>query len=64
MPLVNWYFLLHLNFPYFVTPKKETIEQAVVDMKEKVYALDDNSALKVVGGKVHVVTKGEWLEFN
>ena len=61
---VDFYFLPHLNSPYFATRNKETIEQAVAGMKEKVYALDDNSVLAVVHGKVEVISEGEWLEFN
>jgi hypothetical protein len=29
-----------------------------------IYALDDDSALKVVDGKVEVITKGEYLALN
>jgi dipeptidase E len=32
--------------------------------KNKFYALDDNSALKVVDGKVEVISEGEWILLN
>lgn len=61
---VPFYFLPHLNSPYFSKIRKEYIEKAIEDMKEKVYALDDNGALKVVDGKVEIISEGEYLEFN
>ncbi len=62
--LVDFYFLPHLNSEYFPKLRKKNIETAIVGMTEKIYALDDNSAIKVVDGKVEIVSEGEWLEFN
>jgi len=28
------------------------------------YAIDDNSAVQVVDGKVEIITEGEWKKFN
>jgi len=61
---VDFYFLPHLNSEYFVNLRKENIEQAIMGMTAKVYAMDDNGALKIIDGKVEVVTEGEYLEFN
>ena len=33
-------------------------------LPKKIYALDDQSALKVVDGKVEVISEGKYLEFN
>jgi hypothetical protein len=33
-------------------------------MKEKIYVLDDNSALKIVDGKVEVISEGKWFVMN
>jgi hypothetical protein len=30
----------------------------------KVYALDDDSAIKIVGDSIEVVSEGEWKEYN
>lgn len=38
--------------------------QAAKDLTEPVYALDDNSALKIVDGKVEVISEGNYLTFN
>ena len=62
--LVDFYILPHLNNEYFTGVRKENIEQAIKGMTEKIYVLDDNGALKVVDGKVDIVTEGEYLEFN
>ena len=61
---VDFYILPHLNNEYFTGVRKENIEQAIKGMTEKIYVLDDNGALKVVDGKVDIVTEGEYLEFN
>jgi len=34
------------------------------EMKSPVYALDDNSAVKVDGDKIKVVSTGKWQKFN
>lgn len=61
---VDFYFLPHLNSEYWPNLRKKNIKEITVDMKEKIYALDDNSAIKVVDEKVEVVSEGEWVEFN
>src|SRR3989344_3799479 len=61
---VDFYFLPHLNSDYFTKIRKKNLEEAVKGMIEKVYAMDDQSALKIVDGKVEIVTEGEYLEFN
>ncbi len=61
---VDFYFLPHLNSKYFSKLRRKNIEEATKGMKEKIYALDDNSALKVVDGKVEVISEGEYLEYN
>lgn len=61
---VDFYFLPHLNSEYFSKMRKENIEEAAKGVTEKVYAMDDQSALKVVDGKVEIVSKGEYWEFN
>lgn len=61
---VDFCFLPHLNSEYFPEKTKEEIEDITKDCKEKIYSLDDNSALKVVDGKVEVVSEGEWIVFN
>ena len=61
--LVDFYFLPHLNSEYFKKLREDPIKTAVQGMTEKIYAVDDMSALKVVDGKVEVISEGEWLVF-
>lgn len=61
---VDFYFLPHLNSPYFKKLRKENIEEITKGMSEKIYAMDDQSALKVIDGKIEVVSEGEWFELN
>ncbi len=61
---VDFYVLPHLNNEYFAGLRKENIEKAIQGMTEKIYVLDDNSALKVIDGKIEIISEGEYLEFN
>ena len=62
--LVDFYFLPHLNSPHFNKLREPNIREATAGMVEKVYALDDQSALKVVEGKTEVISEGEWFAVN
>jgi dipeptidase E len=62
--LVDFYFLPHLNSPYFKNLREDFIRNATKDIKEKIYALDDNSALKIIDGNVEVVSEGKWFVIN
>ncbi len=64
LDLVNFVFLPHLNNEYFSNVTKENIEKTIEGITEKVYALDDQGALKVIDGEVTVVTEGLYLEYN
>lgn len=61
---INFFFRPHLNSPYFTKIRKEYLEELAKEIPETIYALDDNSALKIVDGKVEVISEGEWLIFN
>lgn len=61
---VDFYFLPHLNSPYYPARMEETIREVTKTLSKKVYALDDQSALKIVDGKVEIITEGKYLEIN
>jgi len=61
---VDFYFLPHLNSPHFPNRMEEKIKEAAKTLPKKIYALDDQSALKVVDGKVEIITEGKYLELN
>jgi len=61
---VGFYFLPHLNSPYFNLRNKDNIREAVKDLPRKVYALDDQSAIKIDGDKMEIISEGKYLIFN
>lgn len=61
---VNFYFLPHLNSKWFPKVRKENISEITKSMKRKIYALDDDSAIKIDGDKLEIVSEGNWEEFN
>ncbi len=62
--LVNFQIIPHLNSPYFKKIRKENLEVASKELKEPVYAIDDNSAIVIENKNVEVVSEGEWHKFN
>ena len=62
--LVPFQLLPHLNSPYFPNLWEDFIRKAAQGMTDTIYALDDQSALKVVDGKVEVVSEGKWFALN
>lgn len=62
--LVDFQVIPHLNSPYFENITKENLDNASKDLKEAVYAIDDNSAISVQGNKVEVISEGKWHKFN
>ena len=61
---VDFYFLPHLNSPYFPARMEENIKEAAKTLSKKIYALDDQSALKIVDGKIEIISEGKYLIFN
>ena len=61
---VDFYFLPHLNSEWLKKMKKENIEKVAEGINRPIYALDDNSALKVVDNKIEVISEGKWLVIN
>ncbi len=61
---VDFYFLPHLNSPYFPNLVEENIKKLAKRIPKKIYAMDDNGAVKVVDGKIEVVSEGKYLEYN
>lgn len=61
---VDFYFLPHLNSEYFPNLREDIIKNVVKDIEEKIYVLDDESAIKIVDDKVEVISEGKWFEIN
>lgn len=62
--LVDFYFLPHLNSPHFASIREDKIKEAAQNIKNKIYALDDQSAIKVIDGKVEIISEGQWFSIN
>lgn len=63
--LVNFSIRPHLNSkPHFPNVNAKTIGEMAKKLPETIYALDDESAVKVIDGKVEVVSEGKYLKFN
>lgn len=54
----------HFKSKLFPMVTEKVLERMAQKMPEPIYALDDNSALIIDGGKISVVSKGEWKRFN
>lgn len=62
--LLDFQLIPHLNSPYFDKIREENLREASKDLTEPVYALDDNSALKIIDKRVEIVSEGKYLTFN
>ena len=62
--LFDWYLKPHLNSPSFPDRTPAWFEAAAAQLDFPVYAIDDNSAIRVRGSEVDVVSGGEWLLLN
>ena len=58
--LVNFVVRPHYNAKYFPNINGDFLEEIAKDVKVPLYAIDDQSALKVVNGQVDVISEGTW----
>lgn len=61
---VDFLFRPHLNSKDFPMVNYEVLTKLAKNTPETIYALDDNSAVKVDGDKIEVVSEGKWEKFN
>lgn len=61
---VNFYIRPHLNSPHFPKLRKEFLEEMARELKEPMYAIDDQTAIKVIDDKIEIISEGKYLEFN
>lgn len=54
----------HLNSPYFPLVNKSNLAKIAPTLPYPLYALDDNSALKIIDERIEVVTEGEYFIAN
>lgn len=60
----DFYFRPHLNSLKFPNARKEYLEVKAKELGSTVYALDNESALKIVDDKIQVISEGEWLKLG
>lgn len=61
---VNFHIRPHLNSPQFPSITIPNLEKRAMEIKEPIYAIDDDTAIKVVDDSVEVVSEGQWKRFN
>lgn len=57
----NFHFRPHFNSPDFPKLRKKFLEKMRKELNSPIYALDDQSALKIYNGKILVVGQGKYL---
>jgi dipeptidase E len=64
LKLVDFAFRPHLNSKDFPAATLENMEKWAAKVEVPLYAIDNQTALKVVDGKVEVISEGEWKLFE
>lgn len=62
--LVDFVIRPHLDADYFPTATMERMKAAAAKVDVPLYAIDDQTAIKVIDGEVEVVSEGNWAVFN
>jgi dipeptidase E len=62
--LFDWYLKPHLNSASFPNRNRAWFERAAAKLDFPVYAIDDDSAVRVRGAETDVVSAGQWLLLN
>ena len=62
--LVDFVIRPHFEADYFPQATLENVEKWAAKVDYPLYALDDQSALKVIDGKVDVISRGQWKLFG
>ncbi len=62
--LVDFYVRPHLNSRFFPLANPSFFADLAKSLKDPIYVLDDQSALKVVNNKIEIISEGDFLVFN
>ncbi|EKE15784.1 MAG: hypothetical protein ACD_11C00105G0009 [uncultured bacterium] len=54
----------HLNSPYFPKLNLENLEKMSQEFPDTFYAIDDQTAIKIIDGEMRVISEGVWKKFN
>lgn len=61
---IDFYTRPHFNSKSFPNASREYIQKIADETGKTIYALDDQSAIKVVDGNIEIISEGEWMKFN
>ena len=64
MGFYDFTFIPHLNSEWFTHVRKETLDEIKDKLEHSAYATDDQTAIKIVNGKVEIVGSGDYWVFN
>jgi dipeptidase E len=64
MGFVHFHIRPHLNSEYFTKVRIKNLEEQIKELSEPIYALDDNSALKITNNKIEVISEGVWKKIE
>lgn len=64
LSLVDFLIEPHINNKYFPEVTFENAKKQSEKLSKTIYALDDNSAIKVKDNEVLVVSEGDWKKFT
>jgi dipeptidase E len=62
--LVDFMVEPHINSPWFPESTFESLEIKSKNFSSPIYCLDDNSAIKIDGDKIEIISEGNWKKFN
>lgn len=54
----------HLNSKWFPKVRLDYLQRLNKEIQNTFYAIDDNTALKIIDGKISVISEGKWRKFN
>ena len=64
LALVDFLVEPHMNNSYFPENTFDQLEKRSRDIPHTIYALDDESAVQVIGQEASVISEGKWKKFN
>jgi len=64
LSLVNFMIEPHINSVWFKDSTFDNLEKRSKEYKYPIYGLDDNSAIKIDGDKIELISEGEWKLFK
>lgn len=60
---INFHIRPHLNSPYFPRVNDKSLGEVSKKLEGDLYAIDDNSAVLCIDGKIKVVSEGVWKKY-